>query len=253
MFEELFASGDSFVHRLDPRVKVLAAFGFSVVTALADKAVALGLALVLALALVGAAKLPPRAVARRLVVVNGFVLMLWLMLPFTYGGATAFTIGPLAASREGILYALLITVKSNAIIIACMALLSTTHLADLGRALGRLYIPAKIVHIFLFMLRYLGVIGRQYSRLSTSMKVRMFRPRTDLHTYRSYASMVGMLLISSFESAEAVYAAMLCRGFSGTFCALDEFEFKRSDILFGGIVAAALLVMGVLQWTSFLA
>jgi cobalt/nickel transport system permease protein len=252
MFEELFASGDSLVHRLDPRVKVLAAFGFSVVTALADKAAPLGLALALALALVAAAKLPLRAVARRLVVVNGFVLMLWLMLPFTYGGEPVFTIGPLAASREGVLYALLITVKSNAIIVACMALLSTTHLADLGRALGRLYVPAKIVHIFLFMLRYLGVVGRQYSRLRTSMKVRLFRPRTDLHTYRSYAGMVGMLLISSFESAEAVYAAMLCRGFSGTFCALDEFELKGGDVFFASTIAAALLLMGLLQWTSLL-
>jgi cobalt/nickel transport system permease protein len=253
MFEETFAQGNSFVHRLDPRVKALAAFGFAMTVAVADRPAALVPAMAVAVALVLASRLPVRAVAGRLAVVNGFVLFLWLMLPFTYPGEPLFHIGPLAASRGGVEYALLITVKSNTIVLACIALLSTTHLVDMGRALSRLRVPDKLVHVLLFMLRYLGEAWREYQLLSTAMKLRSFRPRTTLHTYRSYANMMGMLLVSSYSRAEAVYGAMLCRGFSGKFHSTDDFQMTGRDILFGASMRGALLVIAFLQWPRFFA
>ena len=162
MLEETFADGNTFIHRLDPRVKILAALGFSVLTAVMDRIPSLFLAVILAAILIAFARLPARAMVRRIMVVNGFVLFLWLMLPVTYPGESLFHIGPLAVSREGAHHALLITLKSNAIIIACMALLSTTRLVAIGRALGRLYVPEKIVHILLFTLRYLGAANQEY-------------------------------------------------------------------------------------------
>ncbi len=248
MIEETFADGSSFIHRLDPRVKTVAAIGFSVLTAVADSFPPLFFALGFAIVLVGLARLRPRAVMRRLLLVNGFVLLLWLMLPLTFGGEPIARIGPVTISAEGIRYALLITLKSNAIILACIALLATTHLTELGRALGWLRAPQKIVHILLFMLRYLGEISKEYQRLSVSMRVRCFQPSTNLHTYRSYANMVGMLLVNSYERAEAVYAAMLCRGFHGKFYALDDFAVDGDDVAFGILVVAALSAMAVLQW-----
>jgi cobalt/nickel transport system permease protein len=252
MVEETFAEGTSFIHRLDPRIKIVAALAFSVLTAVADRFPALCLALAAAAGLVFAARLSGRAVAYRLAIVNGFVLLLWVMLPFTYPGTHIFSVGPFDASREGTLYALLITLKSNAIVLACIALLSTTYLVALGRALGRLRVPDKLVHILLFMLRYLSLMARDYQRLTTSMKVRCFRPRTSMHTYRYYAHMVGMLLVSSYETAEAVHAAMLCRGFKGKFYTTDDFAIRSIDVLFGILMTGTLMLMAVLQWTRIL-
>jgi len=247
MFEETFADGASLIHRLDPRVKTVAAFAFSILTASLDEPRALACALIVSAALVVCAGLRPSAVAARLAVVNGFVLLLWLTLPFTYPGEPIFHLGPLVASREGAAYALLITVKSNAIILACLALLSTMHLPDMGRALGRLRVPDKLVHVFLFMLRYLGETRQEYQRLSTAMRLRSFRPRTSLHTYRSLANMIGMLLVSSYSRADAVYAAMLCRGFSGKFHSMDDFRMTGRDVLFGIAMAGVLLLTTLLQ------
>lgn len=249
LFEETFADGNSRIHRLDPRVKALVALGFAVLTAVADRLATLVPAVALSVALVLAARLSARAVAGRLAVVNGFVLVLWLMLPFTYPGEPVFYLGPLAASGEGVEYALLITVKSNAIILACIALLSTAHSVDLGRALSRMRVPDKLAHVLLFMLRYLGEVWHEYQRFSAAMKLRSFRPRTSLRTYRSYANMMGMLLLSSYSRAEAVYAAMLCRGFSGKFHSMDDFEMTGGDLLFGIAMAAVLLLMALLQWS----
>jgi len=252
MLAETFAEGNSFIHRLDPRVKVVAASAFSILAAISDQFAALIVALILAIALVSFAKLPWRAVGRRLVIVNGFLLLLWLVVPITLPGTVALRIGPLEVTREGVIYAMMITVKSNAIILACIALLSTSHITAMGRALSRLHVPDKIVHVLLFMVRYLGIIHREYLRRSTAIRVNGFRPGTNLHTYRTYANMVGMLLIGSYEMAETVYAAMLCRGFSGEFWTLEEFEMRDTDILFCATMAVAMLLMGLLQWAYLL-
>lgn len=252
MLAETFAEGNSFIHRLDPRVKVVAASAFSLLAAVSDRFPALIVALVLAVALIFFAKLSWRAVGRRLVIVNGFLLLLWLVVPFTFPGTAALRIGPLEITHQGLIYALMITVKSNAIVLACIGLLSTSHITTMGRALGRLHVPDKIVHVLLFMVRYLGIIHREYLRRTTAIRVNGFRPGTNMHTYRTYANMIGMLLIGSYEMAESVYAAMLCRGFSGEFCALEEFEIRDTDILFCATMALTVLLMTFLQWTYLL-
>lgn len=248
MYEETFAEGDSCIHRLDPRIKAIVAACFATMTAVADRWPALLAALALSVALVLAARLSVRGVAKRLAVINGFILFLWLVMPFTYPGEALFRLGPLAASREGTGYALLITIKSNAIVLACIALLSTSHLVDLGRALSTLKVPDKLINVLLFMLRYLGETWREYQRLRTAMKVRSFHPRTNLQTYRAYANMIGMLLVSCYSRAEAVYAAMLCRGFRGKFHSANDFELGSPDIFFAFAAAAGVVLVALLQW-----
>jgi len=108
-----FASGDSLLHRLDPRLKIVIAVLFSVIVAVADKSLCLATAVCFSLALLLIARLSLREVFLRLLVVNAFILFLWLFLPFTYGGEKLFSIGPLDATRDGIIYALQITVKSK--------------------------------------------------------------------------------------------------------------------------------------------
>ncbi|GAB4350427.1 MAG: cobalt ECF transporter T component CbiQ [Candidatus Abyssubacteria bacterium] len=252
MLGDTFADGHSLVHELDPRAKALAALVFSVMTAVADRFPALVLALVLAATMVGMAKLPTRAVAYRLLLVNSFVLLLWCMLPLTYPGQAVAHVGPLTLSREGIVYALLITIKSNAIILFGIALLSTTQLTRLGQALTWLRVPDKMIQVLLFMLRYIEVISRDYQRLKASMNARCFRPGANMHTYRSYANMVGMLLVTSYERASAIYSAMLCRGFRGKFYTASEFSFSRTDALFGASVAVLALIMLLLGWPGLL-
>ncbi len=71
---EPFAYGNSFVHRLDPRVKIITAALFSLVVALTYELTILFVSAVSALAILVAARLPLKKVFSRLIVVNGFIL-----------------------------------------------------------------------------------------------------------------------------------------------------------------------------------
>jgi len=250
MIEEQFSTGESFVHGLDPRIKIIVAILFSVVVAVSSNLLALLPALALSLFLMALTRLSPRKVFYRLLLVNGLILFLWFLLPFTYKGETLFTIGPLVGTKEGVLYASRITVKCNTILLAMIALLATTPIFTLGHAMSKLYIPDKIIHLFLFTYRYIHVIFQEYRRLTNAMRIRGFMPRTNIHTYRSYAYLVGMLLVRSYDRAERIHRAMLCRGFSGKYYTLSRFSINIGDILYFSLMLAAILGLVFLQWRA---
>ena len=248
MIEEQFSTGDSFVHGLDPRVKIIVAIIFSVVVAVSSNFSALLPALVVAVILILLAKLPMGKVFYRLLFVNGLILFLWFLLPFTFRGDTLFTVGPLVGTKEGVLYASQITVKSNTILLAMIALLATIPIFTLGHAMRQLYVPDKVVYLFLFTYRYIHVIFQEYQRLINAMRIRGFIPKTNIHTYKSYAYLVGILLVRSYDRAERIHKAMLCRGFTGRYYTLSRFSVKTGDLVYLTVMLAAILGLVMLQW-----
>ena len=229
MHLEEFAEGTSLWHRTDPRVKIFGAIAFAIVVALSSRVIVQAAGLLAGSAVLVSARLDLRKVVSRIAVVNGFVLFLWLFLPFTTSGEAIVDLGWLVMSREGVLLALSITMKANAIAAATIALLGTSTVFDLVHALIHLKVPNRLVQLFFFCYRYISVIHMEYTRLRSSMRVRCFRPRTDLHTYRSFAYLMGMLFVRSFDRSERIYQAMILRGFTGTFWTLDHFHMHGRD------------------------
>ena len=80
------------------------------------------------------------------------------------------------------------------------------------------------------------------------MKIRSFKPGTNLHTYRSYAYLAAMLLVRSYDRADRVYQAMICRGFHGTFYSLRTFSWRRRDGIFLMVSLLALTLVLYLEW-----
>jgi len=246
--EEPFSEGASLAHRLDPRGKIVVAALFAVLMAVSKSYAATLAGLALALLWLALARLPVKQVIVRLLVVNSFIFFLWLVLPLTYPGDAVWRLGPLTATRQGLLFTGLITLKSNAIIIGLIALIATVPVVTLGQAMHNLRLPDKLCHLLLFTYRYLYVFEQEFHRLVQAMKIRGFQPRTNLHTYRSYAYLAAMLLVRSYDRADRVYQAMLCRGFHGRFYSLRTFSWQRRDGIF---MAASLLAMAALLYLEW--
>jgi cobalt/nickel transport system permease protein len=250
MHLEEFAEGNSLLHHLDPRVKFLTLPPFIILTAVAEGLVLPLYALGVSIGLIAMARLNIRKLFNRLAVVNTFVLLLWIIIPFSYSGTEVFSVGPFSATREGVGYVLSITLKTNAIVLATIAILGTSEVFSLAHALVHLRVPEKLVYLFFFFYRYISVLHEEYVRLKRAMAVRCFSPGTNLHTYKSYAYLIGMLLVRSYERSQRIYQAMLCRGFEGKFPLMRHFSFSTKDMVFcvfmfsvitGMIVIAAVL------------
>ena len=245
-----FPQGNSLIHRLDPRVRIITTLVLAAFLAVMYRVPALVAGLAGGAAVVALARLSPWRLLWHLLTVNFFVGFLWLTLPFSTPGAEMTRLGPLVASREGVHLAFIITLKSNAILLITTALLATMDVSRLGHALQHLRVPGKLIHILLFTVRYFGVLHREYHRLVTAMKVRCFRPRANRHTWRSYGYLVGMLLVNSLDRSERILAAMRCRGFRDRFYLLDHFALAMRDGVFLFLAAAFLALLGVLEWTT---
>jgi len=116
--------------------------------------------------------------------------------------------------------------------------------------MGQLRIPNKMVQLFFFTYRYLHVIHQEYLRMLNALKIRSFQPKTGMHTYRTYAYLVGMLLVRSYDRSERIRDAMLCRGFRGRFYDIREYYLKPFDYAMMFMVFLALLLIVLLQWTK---
>jgi len=224
MINEPFAQGQSIIHKIDPRFRVTAAVFFSFTVALCyefQSLIASALFAVVGLFLSG---IHLKMVLKRLVIVNIFILLFWLILPLTTIGEVFYTAGPINIYLPGIVLAAKITLKSNAILIVLISLVATMTFATLGHTLSRLKIPDKLVFLLMLTYRYIFVIQQEYHKIQKSIKARGFKAKTSLHTYKTFAYIIGMLLIRASDRADRVYNAMRCRGFKGKYYSLTDFQ-----------------------------
>lgn len=245
MFAQPFAHGHSLLHRLDPRVRLATAAGCSVCLALVQTRTAALYGLIVGAFLLLLSRPPWRTALRRLLAVNAFLLFLCLLTPFSLSGDTVWQWGPLAASRQGLALALVLWAKSNALVFFFMALAATMPVSTVGYALQRLHCPDKIVFLLVFAGRYVHDIAEEWRTLLAAARLRGFRARTSLHSYRTLASLLGILLLRGLDRAQRVHEAMLLRGFRQRFFCVTPFQAHARDAIFMAIMGAA---MAVLCW-----
>jgi cobalt/nickel transport system permease protein len=247
MIYEPFSFGRSWVHSLDPRFRVVFATVYSFTVALLNQFPSLLFALAFSLVLALMARLNARDVSKRLFVVFLFLLLIWVVLPFTFEGEAVYSFGTLAITKPGLVFSAQITLKSLSILLAFIATIATMTTVTLGRALNRMHIPGKLVHLLLINYRYIFVIEQEYQRLWTAIKIRGFQPKTSLHSYKTYAYLIGMLFVRASIRAERVSQAMRCRGFKGRFYSLGSFPPSNRNWVFSALMASVISLLIILE------
>ena len=242
-WDQFSHTADTLVHRLDARLRILLTFGLALLVVWVDKPAVLLTMPVLAALLTGFARLPLRQTLNRLLLLDLFMALVILTLPFTVPGEPVFTIGGLTASSEGIWRAVAIALKANTVLLVSLALIGTLETVALGHGLHHLRLPDKLVQLLLFTARYLDLLQREYSRLRVAMRARGFQARADRHTWRSFGYLFGMLLVRSLERSQRVLAAMHCRGFEGRFHRFRHPPAHPLDLWVGTL---AVLILGTL-------
>ena len=194
--------------------------------------------------ILGATERIERSLWRRLMHVEGFVLLIFITMPFLIPGPSLFSIGPLQASLEGVARAALIGCKVSASVLLLMVFLGPIEPIRLGAALYALKLPESLVRLFVMTVRYVSVIRMEATRLHKAMRARAFQPGTNRHTYTSYGNLIGMLLVRSLDRAHRVENAMLCRGYNGRYPYAELSAPKPMDWFSGSILMA--LALGIL-------
>lgn len=244
----------SAVHRLDPRVKVVAALAFIVsVALLPDGAWPAYAAAVACLAVVAIlARLSLGLVARRSLVGLPFLLAAVTVL-FTIPGRAVWS-GPwgLEMTDAGLLRFSSIVARSLISIGAAVLLTATTRFPDILHALRHLKVPAVLVAIIAFMYRYLFVLVDEVERLLRARAARSARVPGQkgggsLGWRAGVAGhMAGQLLVRSLDRSDRVYQAMLGRGYRGELLTMAPHAMRSKDWAALAIGLAAIVILQLL-------
>jgi cobalt/nickel transport system permease protein len=210
----LLVAVDSPVHRIPAQVKLVALFVFvlAVVSTPAPAFWAFGVYAVLLIGGVVIARLPATVVSRRLAVETPFIVFA-LLLPFVATGPRIDVLG-LELSESGVLGAWNVLAKGTLGVIAAILLSATTAPRDLLAGLERLRLPATLVAILSFMVRYLSVVSDDLHRMRIARESRGYTGGRVGHL-KAVAGGVGALFVRSFERGERVHLAMRSRGYTG--------------------------------------
>ncbi|MEN9262056.1 MAG: cobalt ECF transporter T component CbiQ [Thermostichus sp. HHBFW_bins_43] len=204
----------SWIHRWRPLPKLLGLLALVVAFASVQRLAVLPLIGAIAAGLWGLSGLPWGLGLRRLALPGLLVMGLIGILPFWVGETVIWRWGSLALRWEGIETVLRIGGRLLAIFTLSLLLLETTPPMELFGALRRLGIPELLLELAWLTQRYLQEISAQWGQMRRAAQLRGWQPggslRRDLPLL---ASLVGTLLIRSYERAERVYQALRLRGY----------------------------------------
>jgi cobalt/nickel transport system permease protein len=250
MFYSDFSDRKTPIHSIDPRVRIIVCFVFSIFLAIALTPFSILAVSSISVVFFFLSKIKFSEIKGRFAALNIFVIFLFLTSPFSGKKDAIFSVYGCAYSYEGFIFCCKIALRSNAILLLFTSLVNTVDIVSFAHALSHLKCPDKLVYLLLFTIRYIDVIHNEYLQLKKAMSVRGFKPGMNFHTYKSYANLAAILLVRSVDRSECVYAAMRCRCFKGRFHLLSHFYCSARDFFFlaGAFLILVCLIYGEFFW-----
>lgn len=242
---ERYSRLSSPVHLWEPRARTLSLFILICCLAMAESLSQAAVGLIISLVLVNAARFPLDHVLRFVRWPAIFLLPLAVILPFS-GDAGEIASLPLLHlhipwSSQGVYLGLLFIIRGLGASLVAMVLVGAAPFTVTVQALHDLGLPSTLTQIFLFAYRYVFLLNDELMNMGRSMSCKGFMKRSDLRTAQVLAMSLTMLFIRSYERAQAVYLAMLSRGYRGELSCRGRERIDRSDFIKSLMVFAAAL------------
>ncbi|QXE91923.1 cobalt ECF transporter T component CbiQ [Geomonas subterranea] len=235
------AAGETPLHRLDPRAKVLATLVFivCVISFGRYELSALIPFFIFPATLIASGRLPAGYLAAKVALVAPFAIAVGICNPF-FDRAVLLHLGPVDITGGWLSFASIV-LRSALTVAAALTLTALTGFASICRALVRLGMPRPFAMQLLFLYRYLFVLAEEGGRAARARELRTFgRKGSGL---ASYASLLGHLLLRTWQRAERMHMAMLARGYTGSFPAAREGRFGAREFCFVLFWSALFIVL----------
>ena len=248
---DLLADGDTPLHRLDPRAKLLATAIFVVcVVSFGKYEVARLLPFFLYPAVVvGLAELPLTFLLKKLLLVSPFVIFIGIFNPWL-DREVMVQLGPLAISGGWVSFASLL-LRFTLTVGAALLLIATTGFAAICMALEQLGAPRVFTVQLLLLYRYLFVLIGESIRMTRAQSLRSFNAGRGVG-YRVFLQMLGNLLLRTIDRAQRIHLAMLSRAFTGEIRIVRRFAFGYKEACFLGGFGVLFIALRLTDFTALL-
>jgi len=256
-----FFPGDSILHRLDARMKLVLTFAVIVIVFVCKSFFSMGLMVAFVLFLVAVSRVPVKTILKSLKPIVFIVIFTAVLNIFYTTGGWSVQIWIFKITEKGLFTALFMAVRIICLIIVSSLLTYTTTPTRLTDALERLLSPLKIfkieVHTIAMMmtlaLRFIPTLIEEIDRIMSAQKARGADWESGSLVSRSKALIPVLipLFVSSFRRAYELAFAMECRCYRGgkgrTRMKIMKLELRD----FAALLAAAALLAGIILLNIF--
>jgi len=226
--------------RLDSRAKVVGVFTCVIVIALLTTLELVSVALMFAVVLAAASRVPSVSLGKAYAAALPFILIASASI-FLFSG-----------TDKG----LAMLMRTSACVLLLLVLVLGTETFDLFGGLRRLRMPEIIATLLMLTYRYIIVVSEELARMRVARKARGFaggRNLLDRYALRILSYTAGMVLVRSTGRADRVFEGLKCRGFTGDMSIWRKSRLSATDgaflaslIAFSALLATA--QAGVLAW-----
>jgi cobalt/nickel transport system permease protein len=216
-FIDRYSALDSPLHILDPRSKLLS-FTVLIIAVLCipmNGGLLFFIYFFITAILMGISQIPLNYIVGRALIILPFIVL-----------------ASLAAPWKGWFGLWILFVRAILCLVLLILLTNTTRFVELLRSMRKLGCPSILVMNLSFLYRYLFVLTEETMRMKQARDCRRVGRAPFREELKILSSMLGTLLIRSFERAERMHAAMLSRGFAGEFQVYSPRRFGWRDLAF---------------------
>ena len=247
---------DSFVHRLDPRLKLLFLIAFIVAIFLAGNFYGLAACALVLLVTIAFSRVPFGKILRAVRGVVFLVLFTAIINVFFYAGETVYwSYGIISITYEGIIFSAFLVIRLVLLVMASSMLTYTTTPVALTDGIESLLTPLKWIKfpvhelalIMSIALRFIPILMDETERIQNAQKARGadFESGGLIKKVKAIIPILIPLLLSAFRRADELGDAMDARCYMGS-----KKRTKYKKLTFGwrdliGFFVGAALITGV--------
>jgi len=207
---------ETFIHRLDPRAKIISLILLFAIAA-ATRLVYLQLILtagLLALFFASQSLEPLRRMAALFLTIAFMTFTLWIF--FYEGSVKIFSAGPIVIYKGAVYFAVISALRFINLLLSGLLYLSTASLEDLSDSMVLFGVPYRVAFTFSLSFRLVSVFASTGSAIVEAQKVRGNDPEKGglFARIKSYAPLLVPLIINGVKKAEILTLALESKGFA---------------------------------------
>lgn len=251
-----YVPGDSFIHKLDPRTKIIVIFFYVIIVFFANNVYSYGLLTLFVLLAVVITRIPLRFIIKGLTPIWFLIIFTFLLHLFlTKEGPVVWEFWRFSFHLGGIIQGLVISLRFMLLILMTSLLTLTTTPIEITDAIESLLHPLKKVkfpvhELALMMsisLRFIPTLMQETDKISKAQASRGvdFRTGTIKERVKAIIPLLVPLFVSAFKRAEELAMAMEARGYQGGEgrTKLRELTYRMHDFMM--FVLFVLIVIGL--------
>lgn len=211
---------DSIIHKINPAIKISVTFIYIIeVVSLKNfnlRECIIIFAYPLILFLLG--KVPPKVILKKIIVVLPVVIgisFINLLLDYSY---------------NQIILSLLLLFKCIFSVTGGLLLIVTTGMNNIAIGLRKLKVPQILTTQILMLYRYITLMIEYGYTIISAYKLRTLNERGM--SMKDFGSIIGQMLLKSFDRSENVHHAMKLRGFEGEYYSSMKSSLQKNDFMY---------------------